>query len=241
MKKVSVLLILLILSLVGCKEREVEYNLDLNLIKIELNEDIIEISIEAKIGNFPFEKIKKIGVLYGLEKLGQPLTKENSLKNKELDFSYSLDGGKYKFTFEENDEENYNTNFKVKAYLILDDNEIKYFTKTTTFNLYELAKLKDSNYAIYLVKYVEGKIIEEVKIKVDYKKYTVEALGEGYEASLKTDYNTINFTIELNPDYIINDDIKFIVNEVIIESTKYEYKDNTIKYEVDDPNWTRPY
>lgn len=238
MKKILVFILLLMFVFIGCKEKEVD-KIVINSIKVVLNEDKIEVSLGLNVGNYSIENINKIGVIYGIESENQPLTISTSVEKNEVDFS--LNDRKYNFTFTDFSEELFNTTFKVKVYLLLKEDEMLFLDKTTSFNLYELAKDKESDYAKYVVNYVDGRIIDEIKIKADYKKYTVEALGDGYDVKLETDYDKINITITFKPNYIINDDFIFIVNDKTIDPSEYQFINNTIEYEIDDPNWTRPY
>ncbi len=84
-------------------------------------------------------------------------------------------------------------------------------------------------------------IIDSIAFNVDYKKYTAVVNDDRFNVNIKTDYNIITITINLNEEYILAEDFIVNINNTIIERSKINIDGNTIIYKVDDPNWTKPY
>lgn len=83
--------------------------------------------------------------------------------------------------------------------------------------------------------------VTEVRLNVDNKKYTVEALDTMYTATCSHDsqYVYIIVKVTLLIGYTFNEEgIELYVNDTLIDPSKYTIEDNVITYKYKDPNWS---
>ena len=93
---------------------------------------------------------------------------------------------------------------------------------------------------------IEKEIIElkSVEINLDTKKYEVSSDSSYYSAEIVKPLDYLVIVVKITIDINVSSELKFIVNEIEIDSSKYtiEKVDDkyVITYKIEDPNWT-PY
>lgn len=224
---------------VGCTE-EADKPLQIDMIETTIVEEGLKVVLRLNLGELENEEITKVGLLYG-EVEQENLTFENMIGKEELIWIDNKEKSDYEICFSSIGEKYYNKTLALQPFLVLENGVIKYSINVGSVVMYELAKQIDNIYANFIVSVVEERVLEEIKIVADYQKYTVETIGNGYKATLKTDYNFIKITISLEENYLLRDSFMLIINEKIIEQNKYQQDGLNIIYQIDDPNWTNPY
>lgn len=115
-------------------------------------------------------------------------------------------------------------------------------TEFKTYNIYDLALESDGTLSDLIIDAFEDKL-KEIKIVLDTTNYVVSTESSYCTVAIKKplDYNTIDTIITLNSDVKLASDFKLIVNEKVIDSSKYSYVDGVITYIIEDPNWSPIY
>lgn len=89
--------------------------------------------------------------------------------------------------------------------------------------------------------------VREIKINLDTTNYVVSSSSTQCSVLIKKplDYIYINTIITLNEGLVLSENFKLIVNDIEINKEKYSIDDQNglvvITYQIDDPNWTKPY
>lgn len=202
---------------------------------IELTDEGLEFTLKPQYENIKHYNPIKIGYFIGDQKKTENLIESTSLSNDFYEIE-NLQKSSYIFKQEVFSKEFYSTDFLIRPFVIDDENNIHYANNSKKFSLYNLAKDNDNEISKLIVAIVEGRYIENIKVSVNFNKYTINSLDNRYSALIETDYDQITITIEVLENNILATYFKFIINGKEIEKSKYFLEDNTLIYKTDDPN-----
>lgn len=239
MKKILfVLSLTILLGLMGCGKKEKKDYLYLSIEEVSMSEDYLTIVLKPEASVLSKYNADKIGFIYGSQSKANDLVIETALL--QMDEGIPSED-KVAFQIKEIPEAQYGMTLLIRPYVKDKSGKTHYASNTKKVTLLELANTSSGELAERILAHNEGRMVNEVHLRADYKKYTVESLEDKYKATLKTDYNYITITIEMKYGNVLNKDFKLVVNEKEIDKKEYTLNDGIITYKLQDPNWTKPY
>ena len=102
-----------------------------------------------------------------------------------------------------------------------------------------MAKKSSLNYAKRVMAFVDGRLINEIRLEVNYKSYSATSIDNRYKITLKSDYLYITIKLAVSDKNIFDSHLSVFINDEKIDS--YTYNENEITIALLDPNWTMPY
>lgn len=180
-----------------------------------IKEDKISLIVKDK-------KIKEIDLKIDFE------NKLVTINDSKLMLSYQVNNYYYEIIITIIDDSLFSPSFVLKLNGEEVEDEYTMTTKTITFNY-------------------NDNIIREIKINLDTNNYVVSSCSNRYQAMIDKplDYIYIKTIITLNEGLVLSENFKLIVNDVEedLKYIKVEKKDEivVVTYQINDPNWTKPY
>ncbi len=140
------------------------------------------------------------------------------------------------------DSVDYNQQFYFRIYFkYLDDNseeQIVYSNETLSFNLYEMALEGDSSYAEEILFIVDNDVISEVDFDMNVTEYTVSATSVTYEVLMTKVDEDIHITVSPNDGYRFTNQVTLLINDELVNASKYTIENQLLTYIFTDPNTT---
>ena len=236
-KRKLVLPLLFILVLVGCQKPIFnEYYFYVDQVQFESETTItFTINIEWNYTSFKENEIVRVGLVIHKQNDEVPLT----------DYGMSVEGIQEETVFTLPENTTIHTEWEIQPYIVYttpDETKTIYSSTILRTTFLELAhKQEDNEYAKKIILRSEEKIIDSIFVAMNTKTYTASSLSESYTTSITTDYNKITLTILLNEGFFFDERISLYINEKLIDSALYQIQLDNIVYQIDDPNWTKPY
>ncbi|HHU56250.1 MAG TPA: hypothetical protein GXZ48_06160 [Acholeplasmataceae bacterium] len=232
MRKSIIIIIAFLFVLAGCQLFSKKEGFEIT--KLSLSQEDEGVSFQIKVHTLDIfeEDIISYGVVIINEKINNIdkitfETKDSYLENEGLEFSFKVD------------EENYQTDYSLRAYIKYFDGigDAYYYSDSfVTFNLYELAKKGKSDFAKEIVLAVEKEKIEEVSVNIDFDNDTISTSLDSVEASLSKEGENLKIKINAKKGYYFSSNLKFVVNYITIDQNKYTFDSNVINYTFPKPN-----
>ncbi len=238
----------LLFVVIACGTREKPLlDLEIHIDEITLVEQLYGFSVDIRIdGNFPDistydEVIFGLFIAEGLHESADSVKEASSVIHLE---EVSKESNMINFTYTGLTVEDIVTVFSFLGYVTFRSHQEEttiYVSEIPVTSMVSLAKTDDSHWAEHIQDLAEQRIVRSVDINFYPETYEVEYASDRYTVSVKTDYNTVEITVILEPGMIFHDDVALIINDVMIPFDDYTVMNDTLIYVFEDPNWTGYY
>lgn len=243
MKKI-IFIFLWLLILTGCFVNEKEFQISAIILSPEERAVNITVDIDHDSLDVSVHDVIEYGIIIIDQKI-----KDASELNLETSNSHVLPSTvtNDNFICIITDIENYINNFSVRGYLKTNE-EIIYTEKFEVFNLYDLAKADDGEFAKEIKTVVEMEMIAAVDITYDGDQ--LQSLSDSYQAVI-LDNNNLTIKITPNTGYYFSQDAVLFVNglevekyttiynEIIYSINNNDYVNVSVSFTLDGGQWTK--
>ena len=230
--------LIILICLFGCGSRNNKNQL--SNMKTNVIDEGIELSYNFITDNLSKKDIIRCGILIKLHDVTNINLTLND--NDEIIDSTCVKDNCFTITYKPS-QNNYNKIISIRSFITYNDSknntQIIYQDNIDKINFYTLCKGLKNNFAKEVVAFVDGKLISEIDLKIDTKRYEVISTHDNLQVEIDYNYQVVTITMTINQNFYLAKNLSLTVNDKIIDD--YEVKSNQIIYQFDDPNWTKPY